>query len=85
MKTKLEKIQTIARNKLLLYNNQLGKIASCKKVKCDFLLTDYSQLIAFYTLVKNKQFLKAYRVMNEMDTFIRESVSTTIYDFLRTQ
>jgi len=77
-----EKIQTIAKNKLKLYNSQLDRIRLGKKVNSSFMLSDFSDLIRFYTYVKNKRLKQAKDMLDDFDTFIRESVSDTVYNFL---
>jgi hypothetical protein len=80
---KTDKIQTIATNKIKLYVNQLDKVRLGKKVESSFMLSDFSDLIKFYVFVKNKRFKQAKNMLDDFDTFIRDSVSDTVYSFLK--
>lgn len=77
-----EKIQTIAKNKINLYRSQLDRVKLGKPVKSSFMLSDFSDLIRFYGYVKNKRLKQAKNMLDDFDTFIRESVSDTVYNFL---
>lgn len=47
------------------------------------MLSDFSDLIKFYVFVKNKRFKQAKNMLDDFDTFIRDSVSDTVYSFLK--